>query len=73
MTTDDNAPATPDVQIDAAFHPVNAAGGFGETRRFCRTQTAPAAIGDTVWMGGGAGSLPGVAVGNNAGIGAGAS
>ena len=76
MTTDDNAPATPDVQIDAAFHPVNAADRFGETRSdgsfaFCRTQTAPVTIGDNVWIGGGAIIMPGVTIGDNVVIGAG--
>ena len=76
ITIGDNALIAPNVQIYTAFHPVNAADRFGETRSdgsfaFCRTQTAPVTIGDNVWIGGGAVILPGVTIGNNVVIGAG--
>ena len=38
---------------------------------FCKTQTAPVIIGDSVWIGGGAIILPGVTIGDNVVIGAG--
>ena len=72
----DNALIAPNVQIYTAFHPTNAADRFGPQKEdgsfaFCKTQTAPAIIGDNVWIGGGAILLPGVHIGNNVVIGAG--
>lgn len=72
----DNALIAPNVQIYTAFHPVNARERFGEpkedgTFQFCKTQTAPATIGNDVWIGGGAIIMPGVKIGDNVVIGAG--
>lgn len=70
-----NALIAPNVQIYTAFHPTNAAERFGTARdggfAFCKTQTAPVTIGDSVWIGGGVIIMPGVTIGNNVVIGAG--
>lgn len=71
-----NALIAPCVQIYTAFHPLNAAERFGTEREdgsfaFCRTRSAPVAIGDNVWIGGGAVIMPGVTIGDNVVIGAG--
>ena len=71
-----NVLIAPNVQIYTAFHPTNAAERFGAPRAdgsfaFCKTQTAPVAIGNNVWIGGGAILLPGVTIGDNVVIGAG--
>lgn len=71
-----NALIAPCVQIYTALHPLNAADRFGEPKAdgsfaFCKTRTAPVAIGDNVWIGGGAILMPGVTVGDNVVIGAG--
>ena len=72
----DNALIAPNVQIYTAFHPTNAAERFGPQKEdgsfsFFKTQTAPAIIGNNVWIGGGAILLPGVHIGDNVVIGAG--
>ena len=72
----DNALIVPNVQIYTAFHPSNAIERFGEPKEdgsfeFCKTQTAPAIIGNNVWIGGGVIILPGVTIGDNVVIGAG--
>lgn len=72
----DHALIAPNVQIYTAFHPTNAAERFGAPREdgsfaFCKTQTAPVVIGNSVWIGGGAIILPGVTIGDNVVIGAG--
>lgn len=71
-----NALIAPNVQIYTAFHPTSAAERFGKAREdgsfaFCKTQTAPVTIGDSVWIGGGAIIMPGVTIGDNVVIGAG--
>lgn len=71
-----NALIAPNVQIYTAFHPTNALERFGNPREdgsfaFCKTQTAPVAIGDNVWIGGGVIIMPGITIGNNVVIGAG--
>lgn len=71
-----NALIAPNVQIYTAFHPTNSAERFGERKEdgsfaFCKTQTAPVVIGDSVWIGGGVIILPGVTIGDNVAIGAG--
>lgn len=76
ITIGDNALIAPNVQIYTAFHPTNAKDRFGEPKEdgsfaFCKTQTAPVAIGNNVWIGGGAIIMPGVTIGDNVVIGAG--
>lgn len=71
-----NALIAPNVQIYTAFHPTNAQERFGEVKEdgsfeFCKTQTAPVAIGNNVWIGGGVIIMPGVTIGDNVVIGAG--
>ncbi|MBW4515235.1 MAG: sugar O-acetyltransferase [Timaviella obliquedivisa GSE-PSE-MK23-08B] len=61
-----NVLLAPRVQIYTAYHPLDA-----ETRRSGLEMAAPIAIGDDVWIGGGAILCPGVKVGNNTTIGAG--
>lgn len=56
----------PKVQIYTAYHPLDA-----ETRRSGLEMARPIAIGDDVWIGGGATICPGVTVGHNTVIGAG--
>src|SRR5919204_4239376 len=56
----------PAVQLYAATHPVDA-----ETRRRGLEYALPIAIGDDVWIGGGAIVLPGITIGDRAVIGAG--
>ncbi|SEA83874.1 maltose O-acetyltransferase [Eubacterium aggregans] len=72
----DNVLIAPNVQIYTAFHPTNAIERFGEPKEdgsfeFCKTQTAPVIIGNSVWIGGGAIIMPGVTIGDNVVIGAG--
>ncbi len=72
----DNALIAPNVQIYTAFHPTNAIERFGKPKtdgsfEFCKTQTAPVTIGNSVWIGGGAILMPGVTIGDNVVIGAG--
>ena len=72
----DNALIAPNVQIYTAFHPASARDRFGELRAdgsfsFCKTQTAPVTIGNSVWIGGGVIIMPGVTIGDNVVIGAG--
>lgn len=72
----DNALIAPNVQIYTAFHPTDAGKRFGGIKEdgsfaFCRTQTAPVAIGKNVWIGGGAILMPGVTIGDNVVVGAG--
>lgn len=64
----------PDVKIYAAVHPIKAEDRFFTDEYgndAVRTRTAPVVIGNYVWIGGGAIILPGVAIGDGAGIGAG--
>ena len=76
ITVGRNALIGPAVQIYTVGHPVAARDRFpglsasGEMA-FCRSVTAPVAIGDNVWIGGGAIILPGVTIGDNVTIGAG--
>lgn len=56
----------PKVQIYTAYHPIDA-----QTRNTGVEMAAPVAIGDNVWLGGGAIICPGVTIGNNTTIGAG--
>ena len=72
-----NGLIAPNVQIYTAFHPTNAINRFGMPKEdgsfeFCKTKTKPVIIGDNVWIGGGTIILPGVTIGNNVVIGAGA-
>lgn len=72
----DNALIAPNVQIYTAFHPTNSKDRFGELNEdgsfeFCKTQTAPVYIGNSVWIGGDAIIMPGVTIGDNVVIGAG--
>lgn len=72
----DNALIAPNVQIYTAFHPASARERFGTPRAdgsfaFCKTQTAPVTIGNSVWIGGGVIIMPGVTIGDNVVIGAG--
>ena len=62
----DRVLAGPNVQLLAATHPVEAS-----VRRTGRELARPIAIGDDVWIGGGAIILPGVTVGARSVIGAG--
>lgn len=68
----------PTVQIYTALHPLKAAdrlpeyGYEGSGMNFCKSLTAPVRIGDRVWIGGGAIILPGVTIGNESVVGAGA-
>jgi maltose O-acetyltransferase len=57
----------PNVQLLTAYHPTEP-----ELRRAKLEAAAPIAIGDNVWLGGGAIVLPGVTIGDNSVIGAGA-
>jgi maltose O-acetyltransferase len=57
----------PNVQLLTAYHPTEP-----EPRRAKLEAASPIAIGDNVWLGGGAIVLPGVTIGDNSVIGAGA-
>jgi maltose O-acetyltransferase len=57
----------PNVQLLTPFHPT-----APEPRRAKLEAAAPIAIGDNVWLGGGAIVLPGVTIGDNTVVGAGA-
>ncbi len=61
-----NVLLAPKVQIYTAYHPLDR-----ETRRSGLELAAPIAIGDDVWIGGGAIICPGVTIGDNTTIGAG--
>jgi maltose O-acetyltransferase len=61
-----NVLLAPKVQIYTAYHPLDP-----ETRKSGLELAAPIAIGDDVWIGGGAIICPGVTIGNNTTIGAG--
>ncbi|PIG91001.1 sugar O-acetyltransferase [Gloeocapsopsis sp. IPPAS B-1203] len=61
-----NVLLAPKVQIYTAYHPLDA-----EMRRSGLEMAAPIAIGDDVWIGGGAIICPGITIGNNTTIGAG--
>jgi maltose O-acetyltransferase len=63
----DDCQLGPNVQLLTAYHPTEP-----EPRRAKLEAAAPIAIGDNVWLGGGAIVLPGVTIGDNAVIGAGA-
>ena len=67
VTIGDRALFGPAVQLLAATHPVEA-----ELRAQGLEYAAPIAIGDDVWLGGGAIVLPGVTIGDRAVVGAGA-
>lgn len=72
----DYALIAPNVQIYTAFHPTDALSRFGTPQEdgsfaFCKTQTAPVVIGNSVWIGGGAIIMPGITIGDNVVIGAG--
>lgn len=63
----DDCQLGPNVQLLTAYHPTEPG-----PRRAKLEAAAPIAIGDNVWLGGGAIVLPGVTIGNNSVIGAGA-
>ena len=63
----DNVFIGPNVSIYTACHPLDA-----ETRNTAVEWAEPVIIGDSVWIGGSATILPGVTIGNNVVIGAGA-
>jgi maltose O-acetyltransferase len=63
----DDCQIGPNVQLLTAWHPTES-----EPRRAKLEAASPIAIGDNVWLGGGAIVLPGVTIGDNAVIGAGA-
>ncbi len=63
----DDCQLGPNVQLLTAYHPTEP-----EPRRAKLEAAAPIAIGDNVWLGGGAIVLPGVTIGDNSVIGAGA-
>ena len=67
ITIGDNVMIGPRVQLYTATHPLDAA-----TRNSGLEQSLSIAIGDNVWIGGGAIVNPGITIGNNAVIGAGA-
>jgi maltose O-acetyltransferase len=66
VTIGDNVLLAPNVQIYAAYHPVDPA-----ERLTGRELAAPVTIGSNVWFGGGAIICPGVTIGDNTTIGAG--
>jgi maltose O-acetyltransferase len=63
----DDCQLGPNVQLLTAYHPTEP-----EPRRRKLEAASPIAIGDNVWLGGGAIVLPGVTIGDNSVIGAGA-
>jgi maltose O-acetyltransferase len=63
----DDCQLGPNVQLLTAYHPTEP-----EPRRAKLEAAAPIAIGDNVWLGGGAIVLPGVTIGDNSVVGAGA-
>lgn len=67
VTIGDNVFIGPNVNIFTACHPIEA-----ESRNTGVEWAEPVTIGDNVWIGGGATLLPGVRIGNNTVIGAGA-
>jgi maltose O-acetyltransferase len=67
VTIGDDVQIGPNVQILTATHPLDA-----ETRRAGWESQKPITIADGVWLGGGAIVCPGVSIGQNAVIGAGA-
>lgn len=74
ITIGNNTLIGPDVKIYTAVHPLLPSERIysDETGKTAiRTQTAPVAIGDNVWIGGGTIILPGVTIGDNTVIGAG--
>ena len=66
VTFGNNVQCGPNVQIYTAYHPI-----IASERIKGPELAAPIAIGDNVWIGGGAIICPGVTVGNNTTIGAG--
>jgi maltose O-acetyltransferase len=67
ITIGDDCQLGPNVQLLTAWHPTEP-----EPRRAKLEAAAPIAIGDNVWLGGGAIVLPGVTIGEDSVIGAGA-
>jgi maltose O-acetyltransferase len=67
ITIADDVQIGPNVQLLTATHPVDA-----DLRRAKWESGAPIAIGDNVWLGGGAIVLPGVRIGDDTVVGAGA-
>jgi maltose O-acetyltransferase len=67
ITIGDDCQLGPNVQLLTAYHPTEP-----EPRRAKLEAAAPIAIGDNVWLGGGAIVLPGVTIGDDSVIGAGA-
>lgn len=67
VTIGDNVLLAPGVKITTATHPLNA-----ERRQQGLEIAKPVTIGDNVWVGMGAQILPGVSIGNNAVVAAGA-
>jgi maltose O-acetyltransferase len=67
ITIGDDCQIGPNVQLLTAYHPTEP-----EPRRAKLEAAAPIAIGDNVWLGGGAIVLPGVTIGDDSVIGAGA-
>lgn len=63
----DHCQIGPNVQLLTAYHPVAA-----EPRRQALEAASPIAIGDNVWLGGGVIVLPGVTIGDDTVVGAGA-
>nr|WP_228040799.1 sugar O-acetyltransferase [Nodosilinea sp. LEGE 07088] len=66
VTLGDDVLLAPDVQIYTAYHPTDPA-----ERLTGVAMAAPIAIGNNVWLGGGAIVCPGVTIGDNTTIGAG--
>lgn len=66
VTIGDNVMFAPNVQIYAAYHPLDAS-----TRIAGPELASPVSIGNNVWIGGAAIVLPGVTIGDNTVIGAG--
>ncbi len=66
VTIGDNAQIAPNVSIYTAGHPIHP-----DSRNSGYEYGIPVAIGDNVWIGGNAVSLPGITIGSNSVIGAG--